>query len=311
MKNHMKTSIVVAFTSILINSSFVLGQARPEIVTESNNSAASLPEIWKNVSIRERLSLIRAAEIDGTRLLLERINGVAIDSESTVNDLSETNDTVKAMIRDTITGVQTVGSPTYHADGRIDIVRKVNVTQLVRKITEVYTRKEGGALNSSSKSSIETKDIVFDVLGSAAIRGSDGHKRILAQRAAQVDAYRRLAERTGSVQITSESTIASLATSDDTIKSSINKIINNAEIVTIRYNSDNSAEVVLKINLNPIVRTIAKRIKGGEVTIISDKTERLIIEEKGMGAPPENLEDETEIHVETIIENAFKQSNSK
>jgi hypothetical protein len=311
MKKYKTTQIIATFGIVLLGTPCLLGQARPEIASESNNSQSPLPEIWKNVSTRERLELVRAAELDGTRLLLERIKGVAISSESSVTDLAESNDTIKAMVRDSITGVQTVGLPTYHADGRLDIVRKVNLTQLIRRITEIYTRKEGGPLESKSNTTINEKDVVFDVLGVSALRGSDGHKRILAQRAAQVDAYRRLAERTGSVQITSDSTIANLASSDDSIKSSINKVINNAETIKIKYLPDNSVEVILRINLDPIVRVIAKRVNGAEVKIISDKTERLVIEEKGVGAPPDNVDVEIEVQIESIVEEALNHDRSK
>lgn len=311
MKKHIPTLAIATISILFLETPYSYGQARPEITAEPNIGVTPLPEIWKNVSPRERLELIRAAELDGTRLLLERIKGVSIDSESMVTDLAQSNDTINALVRDSITGVQTVGAPTYHADGRLDIVRKVNLTQLIRKITEIYTRKEGGPLNSKSSSLVEEKEVIFDVLGVSAIRGSDGHKRILAQRAAQVDAYRRLAERTGNVQITSESTIANLASSDDSIKSSVNKVINNAETIKIKYLPDNSAEVILRINLDPIVRVIAKRVKGNEIKVISDKTERLVVEEKGVGAPPDNLDVEIEVHIDSIVEKAFKDAKSR
>jgi hypothetical protein len=307
MKKHFLTIALATLGALWLQAPRLHGQARPEIVPETANSPAALPEIWKNLNARERLGLIRAAELDGTRLLLERIKGIAIDAETSVIDLAETNDTIKAMLRDTITGVQSVGSPTYHADGRVDVVRKVHLTQLIRRVTEIYTRPEGGRLSSESKTTTEEKEVVFEVLGGAAIRGSDGHKRVLAQRAAQVDAYRKLAERIGSVQITSESTIANFASADDSIKSSVNKTIKNAEPISIKYLPDNSAEVVLRINLDPVVRVIAKKVKDGEVTVISDKVERLIIEETGTGAPPDSLDVEVEVQIESIVEQAFKQ----
>ena len=44
-----------------------------------------LPEIWVKAGPRERLKATRAAELDADRLLAERIYGLQIDSETTVN----------------------------------------------------------------------------------------------------------------------------------------------------------------------------------------------------------------------------------
>lgn len=301
-------SFLAAITGL--NSS-AQAQVRPEIVEETASSPATLPDIWKNISARERLNLVRAAELDGSRQLMERINGIAIDSETSVMDLAQTDDSIKAMLRESITGVRTVGSPTYMPDGRVEVARKVHLTQLIRRIVETYTRPEGGNMKADSETITTEKEVVFDVTGMAAIRGSDGHKRVLAQRAAQVDAYRRLAERTGSTKLSSETTIADLATTNDSIRTSVSKTIKNAEPISIKYLPDHSAEVTLRINLDPIVRVIARRVKDGQVTLISDKIEQLIIEETGVGAPPDSLELEVEVHIESIIEQSLKLGGSQ
>jgi outer membrane protein FlgP len=309
MKIRIDPLAVSAFSilaAIAFLPSSARAQVRPEVVEQTGSSPAVLPEIWKNISARERLNLVRAAELDGTRQLMERINGIAIDSETSVMDMAQTDDSIKAMLRESITGVRTVGSPTYLPDGRIEVVRKVHLTQLIRRIVETYTRPEGGNMKADSETTTTEKEVVFDVTGVAAIRGSDGHKRVLAQRAAQVDAYRRLAERTGSTRLSSETTIADLATTNDSIRSSVSKTIKNAEPISIKYLPDNSAEVTLRINLDPIVRVIAKRVKDGQVTLISDKIEQLIVEETGVGAPPDNMDLEVEVHIESIIEQSLK-----
>jgi hypothetical protein len=314
MKIRNQSLVFIAFSLLALSTlcpTFAQGQVRPEVVEQTGTSPGVMPEIWKNISARERLNLVRAAELDGTRQLVERIHGIAVDGETSVIDLAQTNDTVKAMLRESITGVRTVGSPVYQPDGRVEVVRKVHLTQLVRRIVETYTRPEGGNMKADSETTTTEKEVIFDVTGVAAIRGSDGHKRVLAQRAAQVDAYRKLAERTGSVRLSSESTIADLATANDSIRSSVSKAIKNAEPVSIKYLPDHSAEVTLRINLDPIVRVIAKRVKDGEVTLLSDKIEQLVVEETGVGAPPENLGVEIEVHIESIIEESLKLGGDK
>ena len=47
-------------------------------------AADALPGVWAQVPVQERLKALRAAEVDGTRLLLERIMGLHVGSETTV-----------------------------------------------------------------------------------------------------------------------------------------------------------------------------------------------------------------------------------
>ena len=55
-------------------------------------------------------------------------------------------------------------------------------------------------------------------MNNAALPGSDGHKEILAKRAAELDGCRKLTERTLGVQVTSNTTIKNFAVASDEIK---------------------------------------------------------------------------------------------
>jgi hypothetical protein len=201
-----------------------------------------------------------------------------------------------------ILGVKNDGTPTFHEDGRVEVVRKLLVDQVIKTIRDSYTRKEGGILESDSKSNTEHREITIDVLGSAAIKGSEGHKRIMAKRAAEVDAYRRLAERVGGVKINSNTTIAGLATQSDEIRAQIRDSVKSAETIKIRYISDGSAEVTLRLKVGPLVRVISRKIKGGDTTTISDETTQLTLEETGTGAAPEDSEIQVDTRIDQVLE---------
>ena len=241
---------------------------------------SKLPEIWQNVPAAQRLSLVRAAEMDALRILAERIAGLSLDEESTVQDLAAISDTVRGELAAVLRGVKTTEGPTYHDDGRVEVVRAVKINQLVRTITE----KQGG----STKVTLDNQQDTLDALGNAAIPGSLGQKRILAKRAAEMDVYRRLAERVAGVQIVGETTLKDFVASDDKLRASFNHTIKSAEITSIAFNDDGSASVEATLKIGPLVRTIVKQKSAqGNVLKVEEKTEQMEITETGNGAPTE------------------------
>ncbi len=295
-----KTICVIIAASSIVPTAQLFAAVKPEM-----GAAPNLPPIWQNVSARDRLNLVRAAELDASRLLVERIYGTQITSDTTVSDLAATDDKVAAEVRSFINGVKTVGEPVFTPDGRVEVIRKAHLDQVIKRIEERYTRSEGGPLASASNTTTEEREVVFDILGSAAIRGSDGHKRLMSKRAAEVDASRRVAERLGNVEIRSGTKLSNLAAESDEIKAYLTRVIKNAETTKIRFFPDNSAEVTIRVVMNPKVRVIARKFKDGEATIISDKTEEMKFEETGSGAPPADLDVQADVTIESVVEQAI------
>ena len=249
-------------------------------VTIKKDTLSNLPEIWKSVPSAKRLQYLRAAELDATRILAERILGIALEGNTTVKDLAAADDTVKGSLAVTLKGVKTVGKPTYHDDGRVEVIRAVKTRTLVESLVTKLGSK-------SSKVVQETITAEIDALGNAAIPGSDGHARVMAKRAGELDVYRRLSERVAGVQITSDSTMKDFAVQNDEIKAAFSNCIKSAEITGISYLEDNSAEVTATLKIGPLVRLITKTIAAdGKVLKSEEKTEQLTLEETGVGAPP-------------------------
>ena len=175
------------------------------------NAVADMPEIWKSVPTAKRLQYVRAAELDATRILAERIMGISLDGKTTVKNLAAADDTVKGVLAATLKGVKTVGSPTYHEDGRVEVIRAVKTRTLVESVVQKLGSKSSSVVR-------ETVTAEIDALGNAAIPGSDGHARVMAKRAAELDVYRRLSERVAGVTITADSTLRDFAVENDEIK---------------------------------------------------------------------------------------------
>jgi len=248
--------------------------------------AVILPPIWQAASPVQRLTAIRIAELDASRLLAERVYGVQLEGDSTVRDLAELDDSVGATVSQLIRGVATTAGPTYYDDGRLEVVRAVKVSKLIEVIKQVYEKSTSRELKVSRNTSQKLETEVIDALGNAALPGSDGHKKILAKRAAELDAYRRLTERCLGVQISSDSTLRNFVISSDKIKSSLIGALKSAETTRIVYQSDNTCAITMKLAIGPLVRVVKKAIeKSGQTTITSSTVSQDTIEETGQGAP--------------------------
>jgi hypothetical protein len=306
-KINMSLLPAITLAAGILSPTPLQGVERPEIV----NTTPSLPAIWQKVSTRDRMNLVRVAELDAVRLLTERINGVQIDSETSVRDLTDSDDRITAELRSYISGVKSVDRPRFLDDGRVEVVKKVDLEQIIAKLEETYSRREDGPLKSTSKQTMTSRDVTFEIMGSSAIKGSEGHKRILSKRAAEVDAARRLAERLGNLKINSSTTVADLVTEDDSIKASITRVVKNAETIKIRFIADGSAEVTLRVKLEPLVRVISRKFQGNDITLLSDETKQLIFEETGVGVAPEDLGIQVDVTIESVVEQTLSDKGDR
>jgi len=77
--------------------------------------------------------------------------------------------------------------------------------------------------------------------------------KMMAKRAAIIDAKRNLLEEIKGIQIFSNTTIENYIISNDTIRTKVNGIINNVDIVNISYKPDGSAIVILEIDKRKLI----------------------------------------------------------
>lgn len=251
----------------------------------------SLPAIWKEAPPAERLKAVRAAELDATRLLVERIYGLSLDGDTTVHDLALESDEVNGAVQATIRGVMTTGKPEYLEDGIVQVVRAVTIREIIETITKTkigkkYSNGEIKLDSATATRTVKANDKVIDVMGNAALPGSPGHKKVLAKRAAEIDAYRRLAERIMGVNITSTTTVRDFVVADDTILASLAASLKAATPTEINYLDDNSCEVTMELTMAEVIRSMFRHSdKNSETISIDDKIKQSVFSETGSGAP--------------------------
>ena len=288
MKNIRRILLVPTFAAI---SGLLIPSTSYSAVKPTEEEGPVLPEIWVKAGPRERLKATRAAELDADRLLAERIYGLQVDSETTVQDLAAGDDKIAGAVSATLVGSITTEAPEYLPDGRVQVVRAVKIREVIDTLNRVIKGKrlEDGSLVTTSdntKTNRTTNDKIIDVMGNAAIPGSEGHQKIMAKRAAEMDAYRRLAGRMMGVKIDGNTTVRDFALEHDEILASLSQVLKAATPTNIKYNkSDGSCEVTMEIKTQDVIRTTRRFLKGTTTkTEIKDEVEEKTFSETGMGA---------------------------
>ena len=288
MKTIHRILLVPTFAAI---SGLLIPSTSYSAVKPTEEEGPVLPEIWVKAGPRERLKATRAAELDADRLLAERIYGLQVDSETTVQDLAAGDDKIAGAVSATLVGSITTEAPEYLPDGRVQVVRAVKIREVIDTLNRVIKGKrlEDGSLVTTSdntKTNRTTNDKIIDVMGNAALPGSEGHQKIMAKRAAEMDAYRRLAGRMMGVKIDGNTTVRDFALEHDEILASLSQVLKAATPTAVKYNkSDGSCEVTMEIKTQDVIRTTRRFLKGTTTkTEIKDEVEEKTFSETGMGA---------------------------
>lgn len=78
-----------------------------------------------------------------------------------------------------------------------------------------------------------------------------GQQRLMAQRAAKVDAYRNLAEQIYGLQISGSTTINAFATQSDSVRAYVEAFVRGAKIINMQMLTDGTYEATAELDLPP------------------------------------------------------------
>ena len=268
----------------------LLGPSAHAVVRSTHGPAPKLPEIWEQAGPQARIQATRAAELDADRLLIERLYGVNIDSETSVGEFATRNDSILGGTGALLLGSVVVGESEYFDDGRVEVVKKVEIEQLietVRKKTKEKLRSDGTTetVAFDENTELSTSGKTLEVMGNAALPGSEGHQKVMAKRAAELDAYRKLAQRMMGIRIDSETTVRSACLESDKLVADLSRLVKGAEPVSIRYLDDGSCEVEMSLRKQDILRAVSNHQKGRKrTTRIEDSISEKVLVEKGRGS---------------------------
>ncbi|HVP12621.1 MAG TPA: hypothetical protein VMV94_15705 [Phycisphaerae bacterium] len=249
-----------------------------------------IPDIWKSVPPNERLMAIRAANVDAKRRLVERIKGLRINSQTVVRDFVAASDEINTECDAMLVGAQEVGRPYLHFDELIaEVTLEVPVESVITTIKSLHTRHYKGDKVKGSDIEQITQNIksqtfkatgmgvprpqviqaamtqmqvkVPDWVGQTLQAEGQGvpppnmegpQAKLMAARAAELDAKRKLGERVMGLVIESSTTVRDFVAQHDDINTQLNAYLTGSYVKSTSYAADGTATVTVEMPAMPV-----------------------------------------------------------
>jgi hypothetical protein len=284
-----------------------------------------------------KLMAIRAARVDAMRKLAERINGLTITSETTVKDFVASDDRIRSSMLSWLSGMKEVGEPASTPDGVWQVTLEVTIREIITELKRLHKEFYKGnkvRVEDFDQMLTTVKDTTFRETGSGAQQpefaprgqevppGTSGNNimsqkawaywtahctprgRLMAERAARLDSYRKLGERINGLMISSETTVKDFVATNDTIRTQMATFLRGGREVGTRYHDNELiVEVEMEVTVAELVTTLQKwhkefykgnKVTSADIERLSSRVEEKDIREAGMGIPPdEYLKDMT------------------
>lgn len=280
---------------------------------------------------QNKLLAKRAAEADCYRKLAERIMGLRINSSTLVRDFVTESDQIQTEVNTFIRGIR-LGQPRFFEDGSCEVTGEVTYEKVIATLREVHSRHyKGDNIRGSDFKEMETRrecsviratgmgaprsDQPIDVPeGTVSEPGPEEYPmpsvpslwqrigpqgRMMAQRAAELDAYRRLAEQLQGFKISSSTSVRDFVTESDQIATDLNTTLRGARIVHVFFHRDEPiCEVTLEIPWQKVIATIRDSVttnihndhfKDSVFRETTTRVEKKYFRATGMGIPHERF----------------------
>lgn len=188
----------------------------------------------------------RAAKLDALRNLAEQIKGVRIDSKTVVQDFVTQSDEIRTKIDAFIQGAQVIEEKQLE-DGSYEVKVGANLKPLsdVIKPQQQATKEPEPAPAPQPAQITTTKPAV-----------SPQQAKLLAKRAAEMDARRNLLEYVKGASINSKTSIKDYMTQNDSIRSEVEGLVKGAQVIATRWNDDGTCEVDVEFDLANVKKLI-------------------------------------------------------
>jgi len=277
---------------------------------------------------KNKLLAKRAAEADAYRKLAETVKGLHITSETLVRDFVTESDVIRSELDAFIRGVR-LGEPKWYEDLTCEVPAEVTVAKVITQLKEIHTRHYQGdtikATDFEKMKQFIKKDVIRTV-GMGAPRpelppgGPEGiegvitqvpalpeplipdlwkamspQARLMAKKAAELDAKRRLLERIKGLRITSDTLVRDFVTEWDEIRSEAQGYLIGAYETNVYYHHDEPiVEVTYAVPVESVITMIKElhtrhykgsSVKTTDIVNIKKQFKTQTFEATGMGVP--------------------------
>ncbi|MBI1871675.1 MAG: LPP20 family lipoprotein [Chlamydiae bacterium] len=237
--------------------------------------------------VQDKLLAKRAATVDAYRNLAERIKGLQINANTYVRDFVAESDEINTELDTFIKGIRVVGEPRYFEDGSAEVTVEVTLSELVQQLQRIYTiyhhlfhdhvysfdqmvtfnrlkviRETGHGAPRENPGLVQglAQANAAAPVPSAGIPGWENvmaRGRMMAERAAKVDAYRNMAERIKGLQITANSYVRDFVAESDEISTRVDTFIKGMRTVgAYRYLPDGTCQVDVEVAIQEVVKEL-------------------------------------------------------
>lgn len=230
---------------------------------------------------QQRLLAKRAAQVDAYRKLAEIVKGLRIDSNTYVRDFVAESDTISTGFDTFIKGARIVGEPRYLPDGTCEVDAELTIEEIVNALTELARYCPFGHKHSFTQMTQYVQEKVIRATGSGVprseltalplepqevssiTRGIPGWEdvtargRLMAERAALVDAYRNMAETVKGIRISGSTYVRDFVAESDYVQTSLDTFIKGArQVGPYRYLPGGEVEVEIEVTVQEVVKQL-------------------------------------------------------
>ncbi len=207
-----------------------IGKPHPEITVE---------QTAKQVSRKE-------ARIDAENRLADIISDIKVGPEKNIADLMFTDSSLTGKLFELIANAQ-VSKTKELLDGTQSVTIEISIDTIQQLV----------------KQKLNAWKSIRQISRAQYMQDFPALARITTERAAKLDAYRRLAERIYGTVVSSETTVRDIALKNDTVVNKVKGLVRGAKITHTTYFSDGSVKVVATID-GQLVKTGLEKVSGND-----------------------------------------------